>query len=396
MNDGIRQTLLPDIMKNLSTSRSPDVRSVPQVGRYAGIGLTVLAVAFAVGLIPRLHSRSAVLEASRELAVPTVTLVAPTPSHGGKSILLQAELRPLMESPIYARATGYVRRWTVDLGSRVTNGQVLVELDTPEVRQELATARAQLRQAEASAGLAKSTSARWKEMRSAALVSQQELEEKQAESDLKTAAVESARANVHRLEEMAGFAILTAPFDGIITARRLDVGQLISAGSGQELYRLAQTHQLRVYVRIPESLTRRVVVGQPGEVLIPSAPGRTFAARVVRTSGAMDSASRTLLTELELPNPEGLLFPGGFAQVRFPESHVEIPITIPANTLLFRSEGPVVGIVGSNNIVQLRPVVLGRDLGATVEVLGGVDSSDRLVLNPLDSLTEGTLVRVRN
>lgn len=362
--------------------------------RYAAVALLILAVAFGVGLAPRLRQRQRVVEASRELAIPTVTVVSPLPGRLSAPVSLPAEIRPLIEAAIHARATGYVKQWWADLGSSVTNGQLLAELDTPEIAQQLAQAKARVSEAEAAQALARTSAARWEEMRRIKAVSAQDADERTADLAFKTAQLESARAEVGRLESLIGFARITAPFDGTLTARRLQVGQLVSAGDGAELFRLAQTASLRVFVRIPQTLARSVTIGQTGEVSFTEMPGQHFPARVVRTAGALDAASRTLLTELELPNPDGSILPGGYAQVRLPDLHPEPVLTLPSNTLLFRSEGPQVAVAGSDGKVELRTVTLGRDLGSSLEILGGVSATDRVVLNPPDSLAEGAVVRI--
>jgi len=365
-----------------------------RLGRYVVVTALLLGVAFIAGLLPRRRQHQAVIAATQTLAVPTVTVVSPRPGRVGAPLSLPAEIRPFAEAPIYARASGYVKSWSVELGASVTQGQVMAELDTPELVQDLASGRAQLRQTEAAAALAKSTAARWTEMLQAKLISQQEAEEKFADARLKVAMVDSAQANVHRLEEMIGFARITAPFDGTVTARRLDVGQLVAAGNGTELYRLAQTRKLRVFVRVPQTFAGAITVGQKAEVALNGQSGRKVTATVVRTAGALDAASRTLLTELELPNADNALLPGGYVQVRFTEAQADVARTVPANTLLFRPEGVSVGVVLASGEVELRVVELGRDLGASVEILSGVQPEDRLVLNPPDSLASGMRVRV--
>jgi RND family efflux transporter MFP subunit len=307
---------------------------------------------------------------------------------------LPAEVRAFVEAPIYARASGYLKRWLVDIGAEVSAGQLLAEIDTPELNQELARARAELAQAEAALALAKTTAARWKDLLKTSSVSEQEAAEKEADLALKSATVEAAGANVKRLEELQSFARVTAPFNGTITARSTDVGQLVAATSGKELFRLAQTHTLRVYVHVPQTAARVVTIGQTAELSIPEIPGRVFAARVVRTSGAMSVDSRTLLTELEVENPRNEILAGSYAQVRFTEVRLEAPLTVPANTLLFRAEGPQLGLVTPDGKVELRNVKLGRDFGQTLEILEGVTSADRIILNPADSLRNGSMVRI--
>ena len=361
---------------------------------YGLFALAVVVIALVAGILPRLRQRTAVESTTRELALPTVILVGPSTSSPPAVIRLPAEIRASTEAPILARATGYVRHLGVDIGSSVTNGQVLAELETPELTQQLGSARAMKQQAEAALHLAKTTAARWSEMRLAKIVSPQEADEKAADAELKLAALGSTAAEVRRLEELLGFARITAPFDGTITARKTDIGQLVVAGSGVELFRLAQTRTLRVFVHLPQSLAGSAQAGTIANVLLNEQPGHGHPARLIRTAGAIDPTSRTLLVELELPNPDGLLMPGTFAQVEFPTQGAPAGWTIPANTLLFRAEGLTVAVVDTNGVVELRRITTGRDLGATVEITAGIDSSTRIVLNPPDSLATGMHVRI--
>lgn len=361
-----------------------------------GISLTVALIggAFAVGLVPRLRSREAVSQATRELATPTVSVVSPRMLAAGAPLQIPAEIRAETEAVVASRATGYVRRWLVELGASVTNGQLLAELETPDTDAELVRARSQLRESEATEALSRTTADRWKEMFRVAAVSRQEMDEKVADLQLRSAQVESARANVRRLEELAGFSRIVAPFDGVVTARRLDVGQLVNASAGTELYRIADPRRLRVLVRVPQTLASQVQRGQKAELSLPEHPGRIFTAEVERTARALEPQSRTLLTELLLPNPDGGLFPGGYAQARFPAVRRDPVLAIPANTLLLRPDGPTVAVVGEGGRVSLRTVSLGRDHGPMVEVPVGLATNLQLVLNPSDALPDGTVVRV--
>lgn len=365
-----------------------------RMGRVALVAAAVLAFALIAGFVPRLRARHTLAEQTREFTVPTVSVTAPAPGKSAAGVALPAEIKPYVEAPIYARASGYLRRWLADIGDPVTAGQLLAEIDTPELDQELARSRADLAQAEAAQELARTTALRWVELLKTASVSEQETAEKQSDLALKTATVEGARANVKRLEELKGFARVTAPFAGTITARRTDVGQLIAAGNGKELFRLAQTHTLRVFVRVPQTMARAVEPGQEAELALPEFPGRRFAAKIVRSAGAMEPDSRTLLTELEVDNSNGEILAGSYAQVRFTDAKTDAALTLPANALLFRSEGMQVGVVGPDGKVELRRVQLGRDFGQVVEVLAGVARSDRIILNPPDSLTPGVTVQV--
>ena len=363
--------------------------------RNAGIVAALLiVVGAAAGLVPRWLHRNALRAETRELAIRTVSVVTPAPGKNAAGLTLPAEAKPLVEAPIYARTSGYLKRYLVDIGAQVKAGDLLAEIDTPELNQELAQARAQLAQAEAALALAKTTAARWAELVKTSSVSEQEAAEKQADLELKVATVEAARANVHRLEDLQSFERVTAPFAGTITARGTDVGQLVAASSGNELFRLAQTSTLRVFVRVPQAAAQGVAPGQMAELTIPELPGRVFPAKVVRTSGAMSADSRTLLVELEVDNSRGEILAGTYVQVRLTDAKVDPALTLPSNTLLFRSEGPQVGVVGADGKVDLRNVTLGRDFGPTIEILGGVGPADRVILNPADSLVGGTTVRV--
>ena len=363
--------------------------------RNAAIVAAVLVVVGAVfGLVPRWQHRRVLAKETRDLAIQTVQVVSPMPGKPVVGLSLPAEVRPYVEAPIYARTSGYLKRFLVDMGAQVKEGDLLAEIDTPELNQELAQARAQLAQSDAALALAKITAARWAELLKTSSVSEQEAAEKQADLELKTANVEAARANVRRLEELHAFEKVTAPFAGTITARNTDVGQLITSAGGRELFRLAQTSTLRVFVRVPQTAARGVEAGQMAEFSIPELPGRVFPAKIVRTSGAMSADSRTLLTELAVDNSRGEILSGSFAQVRFTQSDIDSAPTLPANTLLFRAEGMQVGLVKADGTVELRNVTLGRDLGPMVEVLGGVTLGDRVILNPSDSLMSGATVRL--
>lgn len=364
-----------------------------RVGRFVVISLLLACAAFAFGLVPRVKQRAEVQADTRELALPTVSTVAPAPAKAAPPLVLSGELRPLTEAPIYARANGYVRRWLVDIGAEVTQGQLLAELDTPEIDRELAQARAELAQAEAARALAESTAKRWREMLAGKTISSQEADEKFADVELKKATVEAALAKMGRLENLVGFSRITAPFAGTVTARQIDVGQLINEGASRELFRLAQTEKLRVFVRVPQSYARAVAVGQSSELTVPEIPGRKFDGKILRTAGAMDAASRTLLVEIEVDNAKRELLAGSYAQVRLSDARPDALLTLPANALLFRPEGPQVAVV-ANKHATMRVVTLGRDFGAWVEIVNGVTAEDRVIMNPADSLVNGEEVRV--
>jgi len=369
-------------------------RSAVKLSHVTGVIAALVVIGLAAGFIPRWRQRSALRAETLELAIPTVNVTSPTPGQAGPGLVLPGEVKPLVEATIYARASGYVKRWLVDIGAPVEEGQLLAEIDTPELNQQLAQTKAELAQAEAALALAKISADRWAELLKTASVSAQEAAEKEADYKLKTATVEAAQANLHRLEYLQSFARVTAPFAGTITARQIDVGDLIAAGSNRDLFHLAQTRTLRVYVRVPQTIARNVAPGQSAEVTIPELPGRVFPAKVVRTSGAMAADSRTLLTELEVDNAKEELLTGSYAQVRFLDTKLDAALTLPATTVIFRAEGTQVGVVQADGTVELRPIKIGRDFGPVVEILDGVQPADRVILNPADSLVSGATVRV--
>ncbi len=358
------------------------------------IFVVLLALAFVAGLVPRKRQRHALAAETRELAIPTVTLVTPQPAKAGAPLALPAEVRALTEAPVHARANGFVKRWFVDLGAQVERGQLLAEIDTPELNQEQAQLKAQVAQAEAALELAKSTAERWAALLRSGTVSQQDAAEKKADLALKVALLDGARANLRRTEEMQGFSRVVAPFAGLVTARRVEVGDLIKADATNELFRIADTRKLRVFVRVPQTHAPRMRAGVVAELTIPEIPGRTFTARVARTAGALSPDSRTLLTELEVDNERGEILAGSYAQVRFTDDKPDAVLTLPANTLLFHAEGTLIGVVRADNTVELRKVQLGRDFGPVIEILAGIARNERVILNPADSLVAGSTVRV--
>lgn len=366
----------------------------PRIGLLLFLALVLVVGALVFGLLPRLKQRAEVRSDTRELAVQTVSVVSPGPAKVGPPLVLSGELKPEVEAVIYARATGYVRRWLVDIGAHVEKGQLLAELDSPELEREHAQAAAEVAQAESALALAQSTAKRWKEMLSGKTVSTQEADEKFGDVKVKEATVAAAHAKEQRLTNLLDFTKITAPFSGTITARSIDVGQLVTEGSGIELFRLAQTAKLRVFARVPQSYSRAVVVGQTAAVTVPEMPGRKIEGKILRTAGAMDAASRTLLVEIEVDNAKGDLLAGSYARVRLTDAQPDSALTLPSGTVLFRTEGPQVAVVEDGH-TKMRSVSLGRDFGAIVEIVGGLTAQDRVIVNPPDSLVDGVEVRVQ-
>jgi RND family efflux transporter MFP subunit len=355
-------------------------------------GLVILGLI--AGFVPRWLSHHRLVAESHTDSVLTVEVISPVPSKPDLGTPLPAEVQAFIQASIHARASGYLKKWYVDIGDAVTNGQLLAEIETPEVDQELAQARAELDQAKANLNLAKITADRWTELLKSASVSEQETAEKQSDYALKQADVEAAQANVQRLESLKNFGSVTAPFAGTITVRNTDIGQLVAADSGPELFRLAQTDPLRIYVRVPQQYVHAIKPGQKAQLVFQEMPGKIFTATVTRTAGAADPASRTLLVELQTPNPRGEILAGSYAQVRFNEAADNHVLTLSDNALIFRSEGMQIAVVDSDNKVHLRSVTLGRDFGNTVEVLSGLQADDRVVNNPPDSIADGMTVQI--
>jgi RND family efflux transporter MFP subunit len=368
--------------------------SSAKLRKAAILAFVLIVIGVFVGVIPRWHQRAQLKAETRELGISRVTVVSAEPGKATAGLTLPAEVKPFLDAPIYSRSTGYLTNWFVDIGGTVKQGDLLAEIDAPDLRQELVRARAELVQAQAALALSQITADRWAELLKTASVSEQEAAEKKADFALKSANVAAARATVKRLEELQSFSHVKAPFSGTITARGTDIGQLIVGGSGKELFHLTQTSTLRVYVHVPQMMARSVAPGQMAELTVPEIPGRVFQAKVVRTSGAMSADSRTLLVELDVDNAKNEILAGTFAQVRFPDVTTEPSLTLPSNTLLFHAEGPQVGVVKADGTVELRAVTLGRDFGSVVEILNGIGPNDRVILNPADSLVSGTVVQV--
>ena len=377
-----------------SNPSSPTPPAPVRLTRIGQMVVVLVVIGLLVGFVPRWFSQHRLLAATRADSVITVDVVSPTVSKPDLGTPLPAEVMAFVQASIHARASGYLKTWLVDIGESVTNGQVLAEIETPELDQQLAQTRAELDQANANLALAKITADRWTELLKTASVSEQETAEKTADYTLKQANVAAANANVQRLEDLKAFDHITAPFDGTITVRNTDIGQLIAADSGPELFREAQTDPLRVYVRVPQQLVHAIHSGQKAELIFQESQGRIFEATVTRTAGAVDPLSRTLQVELQVPNPHGEILAGSYAQARFNEVDDGHVLTLTDNALIFRAQGMQVAVVGGDNKVQLRSIRLGRDFGNTVEVLNGLEATDRVIVNPPDSIADGMTVRV--
>ena len=375
---------------------TPDRDFLTKIRRYS-LALLALALALAAwGEISRVMARSSLARSTARDAITTVTTVRPTRSDLGEELVLPGTVQAFVESPIYARTSGYLKAWYTDIGSVVKKGQLLAEIETPEVDRQLTQAEADLATARANEALSMSTNARWKTLLETESVSKQDAEDKAGDAAAKKAAADSAAANVSRLRELESFKRVVAPFDGVVTVRNTDIGALINAGqsAGTELFRLADTHKLRIYVQVPELYAAAAKPGVPAELRFSEQPGKTFVATTVRTSNALDPALRTLQVELQLDNAARELFPGAYAEVHFKLEGSPQTLRLPANTVLFRAPGLQVATVDAQHIVKLKGIVQGRDFGSTIEVLSGIGPDDVIVLNPPDSITDGVTVRI--
>lgn len=360
------------------------------------IAALLLACALILGFLPRWRQRNVAMTDTSQLQIPTVSVVSPAPAKSGPSLMLPAEVRPWREASVYARADGYLRDWVADIGTHVTNGQLLAVIETPDLDQQLHQAQAQLSLTEANLHLAQLTDERWQHLLKTASVSVQEAAEKAAARETAAASVEAARANVQRLEDLVGFQRVVAPFAGVVTIRAVDIGDLIIAGNGgKQLFHIAQTDKLRVYVRVPEPYALDIAPGQTASLATPENPGKEFAAKITTTSEAISPVSRTLDVELEVDNSQNQNLPYSFGEITLKNFSAQPLLTLPSNTLLFRAQGLQVAVVRTDDTVELRSVQVGRDFGQTIEILGGVTETDRVIENPTDSLVSGIKVHIQ-
>lgn len=356
--------------------------------------ILLLLLAGASIAVWRNHSQAKALAASAaKNAQITVTVVHPEPAGASQSLPLPGTLLGMVESPISARASGYLTAWTKDIGAQVRKGELLAQISSPEVEQQLAQAVASRQQTVSSMSLAKNTLERWKGLLEQRAVSQQEYDERRSAYEQAAATLASADANIQRLKEMLSFTRVVAPFDGVITKRNVNVGDLIDANSAKPLFVLTQSSALRAYVYVPQAYSKGVQVGQKVSITQAEQPGQEFRGTVTRTARAIDPASRSLQVEIGVDNGNGQLLPGAYVQVEMPLAQRN-GLTVPVNALLMRGEGPRVAVVDEQGKARLVPVALGKDFGMKIEVLSGVTVADRVVLNPPDGLEEGDTLSV--
>ena len=373
--------------------KTPNVRRVLMTGTFIAI---VAGVAATIGISNRAKGIQEIARWTEEQAVPTVAVVTPRTAPGPAELVLPGNVDAFYTGSIFARASGYVKEWYEDIGAHVKKGQVLALIDTPELDQQLAQARADLVTAQANQTLANVTASRWEALAKRDIVSQQARDEKASDLQAKTAATQAVQANVARLESLQAFNRLVAPFDGVVTSRGVDIGHLVTAGgnAGKPLFTVSDTHRMRVYVNVPQAFLGELKPGLKASLVLPQYPGRTFGAELVTTSNSVATDSRAALVELQADNPEGSLWPGSFAEVHFHLEQKDQVLRLPATTLFFGPRGIEVALLTSDGRVNLSKVELGRNLGSEVEVLSGVSPDDSVINSPPKSLTTGQLVNV--
>lgn len=387
--------------------RPPELPPAPprKALTIVAIALAVLLLAGALTLISRAGRERALAKETELETIPTVAVVHPQPEASDQELVLPGSLLAYEESPIYARTSGYLVRWYKDIGSRVTEGDLLAAIDTPEIDQELNQAKAARQQMVAQLDLAKISAERWENLRKSDSVSAQEADTQTSGYKQALANLAAADANVHRLEELENFKRVYAPFTGVLTRRNVDPGALINAGTGaagttgsmtpgSELFVIAKVDPLRVFASVPQAYSPFIKAGGKATITLQELPGEKFSATIARTAEAIDPATRTLLTEVDVPNKNGRLLPGSLGQVHFAVGSNVNNVTVPVNALLFRSAGAQVAVVGPDHKVQLRQITIGRDYGTTLEILAGVSTGDLVIINPSDSLEEGQQVNV--
>ncbi len=350
------------------------------------------------GILPRIQARNALAVETKEMAIPTVTVVRPKPNAPSKEVILPANVQAYIDAPIYARTNGYLKKWYADIGARVTAGQLLAEIETPEVDQQLRQARADLGTSEANLSLAKITADRYVGLLKTDSVSKQDTDNAEANFAAQKATVQAMEANVKRLEQLQSFEKIYAPFTGVITARRTDIGALIDSGSSggarAELFHIAQPDRLRVYVNVPQVYSQAAKPGLTADLILSEFPGRRFQGTLVRTADAIDTNTRTLLVEIAVNNPTGTLLSGAYAEVHLKLPGATTSFTLPVTTLLFRSEGLRIVTVDDSQHAELMPITVGRDYGSEIEIVAGLNGNESVIANPPDSILSGQEVRI--
>jgi RND family efflux transporter MFP subunit len=367
-----------------------------RLGLIAIVAVLLAAAAAAWGIVSRRHADAALAVWTGEQAVPTVTVALPTHDAAARTLVLPGDVRAFYEASIYARVSGYLANWTQDIGAHVHAGQVLATIDTPDLDQEMAQVQADLATAQARSALADLTARRWHALLASNSVSVQSADEKQGDALAQHAEVNAQRAHVDRLRALEGFKRIVAPFDGVVTARNTDVGALITGGSSatMPLFKVADMHEMRVYVRVPQAYASELHPGMTATLTEPQYPGRQFQAKLTTTSQSVATESRTVLAELMAPNADGTLWAGTFAEVSFDVPANAAMLRVPSSALIFRSHGAQLATVGPDGTVVLKDVTVGRNLGTEIEIERGITATDRIVTTPLDTIEDGDSVVV--
>lgn len=372
-----------------------------KLGRRVAGGLVVMGIVAGIvafnGVHNRTNSETRLAKWTMAQSIQTVDVINPKLGSGPQELVLPGEIAAWYSAPIHARVNGYVKMWYKDIGAKVKAGEVLAEIDTPDLDQQVEQAEGELAKAQANASLAEVTAKRWETLRQSAAVSQQVTDEKDGDYKARLADVSSAKANVARLEAMEGFKKLTAPFDGIVTERKIDVGALVHSteSDATELFEVADVHEMRIYVDAPQSFAAQLHAGMNAKLMLSQYPGRTFNAVLTTTSDAISKKARTLLVELHRDNKDGLLQPGSFVEVHFELPPDQNVMVLPASALIFRSEKQQVAVVGMDNKVVLKTIEIGRDLGTEIEITSGLSPSDKVIRNPSDSIGNGDSVHIK-
>lgn len=361
------------------------------------VGGTLLAIALLAGFIPRLRQRKLAAADTKRLAVASVAVVSPSNSTPASGLDLPAEVKPWQEASIFSRVNGYLKSWLVDIGAHVEAGQLLAEIDIPDLQQQMDQAQSQATLAQRSLELAKSTNDKWKELYKEGVVSQLDAETQATSQATNQANANAFAANLRFLQQEVAFQKVTAPFAGTITARNVNVGDLITANNTNlEMFHIQQTNPLRVYFRIPQEEAPNIAAGQSFDVQVGAQSAKTYQGEVVSTSEAVSPDSRTMLVQLQVDNSKNEILPGSYATIRVPQNVLGKILTVPDNTLIFRGKNLQVAVVDNKNVVQLRDVRIVRDFGVKSEILSGLSETDKVIINPADSLTSGTVVHINS
>jgi RND family efflux transporter MFP subunit len=378
--------------------RSSRMRKAVRLSFAAVVGIVAVAGVIFAGVIPRLRARAQVRQETIDRAIPTVMVIQPQHAAPAQEIMLPGSIQPFTNAPIYARTNGYLKHWYFDIGAHVKAGQLLAEIESPEVDQQLQQARADLATAQANYDLAAITATRYEDLLKTDAVAKQDVDNAEGNSKAKKAMADSAQYNVNRLEQLQSFEKIYAPFEGVVTARNTDIGDLIDSGAtggvAKALFQMASIQKLRVYVNVPQAYSQAATPGLTADLTLAEFPDKRFQGKLVRNANAIDAASRTLLTEIDLDNPTGKLLTGAYTEVHLKLPSTAVTYLLPVTALIFRANGLQVATVKNGTQAELTPITLGRDFGTQVEVVSGISDGDSVIISPPDSLVSGETVQI--